>query len=486
VRDEKQIKSYRRSLRSAMVRMKEVATRTVQSQKWDPSLVAEFMQDVDGYTSELLKSANVTLMQLDQKTLTTWANSCAEQGRQVIHLAAEAYELLTPDAWTLEDCDEYMTELDEELKRLKDLFKLFLTDKLNLAMRREAAKLTNNVNTEVTKACKIVQRLIAIHEAGVISEEDQEKETSRPVMGTIGEPVDTSDGSGRYVGLPQEAQTPRPLRRSRSGKENDGEAVSPSQLPPRISSGLTVRISNLQVGTGAPADSSTPQEVESRSLPVIYLDDVADTGRSSPRSARGEGQSRAEEEMGLADSWDLSPGGPRARTRMRPNPPPNTFLVGARPIRGRRIVGATVAPTVQVVPDPAQNAGATQALASATKMKAASQAQATPTRGKEVEAALVTRTAPDLNQDGEIVGAAPEADATTVRNLVAPARVAGALVEAEMRKSTMAAIPRRRRSRETRGAAAGRPLQDATGHLMGEISEGVSLGMRSRARSCRA
>jgi hypothetical protein len=90
----------------------------VQSQKWDPSLVAEFMQDVDGSTSELLKSANAALMQLDQKTLTMWANDCAEQGRQVMHLAAEAYELLlTPDAWTLEDCDEYMTELDEELKR---------------------------------------------------------------------------------------------------------------------------------------------------------------------------------------------------------------------------------------------------------------------------------------------------------------------------------------------------------------------------------
>jgi hypothetical protein len=156
-----------------MVRMKEVATRTVHSQKWDPSLVAEFMQ-------ELLKSANVTLMQLDQKTLTAWANNCAAQGRQVMHLAAEVYELLTPDTWTLEDCDEYMTELDEELKRLEDLFKLVSTDRLNLAMRREAAKLTNNVNTEVKKARKIVQRLIAIHEACVTSDKEQEEETSRP------------------------------------------------------------------------------------------------------------------------------------------------------------------------------------------------------------------------------------------------------------------------------------------------------------------
>ncbi len=148
------------------------------------------------------------------------------------------------------------------------------------------------------------------------------------MMGTIGEPVDVSDGSGRYVRLPQEAQTPHPPRRSRSGKENDGEAVSPSELPPRISTGLSVRISNLQVGAGAPADSSTPQEVESRSLPVIYLDDVANTGRSPPRSTRGEGRSRAEEEIGFAESWDLSPN-PRARTRMRPGPPQYFFGGGS-------------------------------------------------------------------------------------------------------------------------------------------------------------
>jgi hypothetical protein len=240
----------------------------------------------------------------------------------------------------------------------------------------------------VTKARKIVQRLIAIHEAGVTSEEEQEEETSRPVMGTVGEPVDVSDGSGRYVRLPQEAQTPRP-RHSRSGKENDGEAVPPSQLPPRISSGLTVRISNQQVGAGVPVDSSTPQEVESRSLPVIYLDDVANTSRSSPRNARGEGRNGAEEEVGLADGWDLSPG-PGARTWMRPDPPPSTFLVEARPIRGRRIVGATVAPAVLVAPDPAQNGGAVKTSASAIGVKVVNQAQATPVRGKEVGAPLVT------------------------------------------------------------------------------------------------
>jgi uncharacterized protein YoxC len=202
IKDRKLIKSYRRSLKAVILLMKEFATQTVQAQRWDPSLVAEFMQDVDG--------SNVTLMHLDLKTLTMWANSCAEQGKQVMYLASEACELLTTDNWTLEDCDEFMDELDEKLKKLKDLFKQFSTDKLNLAMRREAVKLQNNVNAEVTRAGKIVQRLITIHEAGVASDDKQHDESSRPEMGAIGGLVDASDGSGRYVCLAQEPETPWP------------------------------------------------------------------------------------------------------------------------------------------------------------------------------------------------------------------------------------------------------------------------------------
>jgi hypothetical protein len=164
MRDEKQIKSYRRALTSAMLRMKEVVTRAVQSRRWDPSLVAEFMQDVDGFTSDLLKSANAMLMQLDQKMETIWANSCAPQGRQVMNLAAEAYELLTTDSWTLEECNEFMGELDEESGKLKDLYRQFLTNKLSIAMKRKAADLQNEVDMEMARARGVVQRLITAHE----------------------------------------------------------------------------------------------------------------------------------------------------------------------------------------------------------------------------------------------------------------------------------------------------------------------------------
>ncbi len=84
------------------------------------------------------------------------------------------------------------------------------------------------------------------------------------------------------------------------------------------------------------------------------------------------------------------------------------------------------------------------------------------------------------------MGAALEADATAVKSLVAPVKGEGAQVPVEARKSTMTVIPRMRKSKETKGAAAGRPLQDATGHLAGETSEGINLEMQSRVQSCRA
>jgi hypothetical protein len=363
---------------------------------------------------------------------------------------------------------------------LKDLFKLFSTDRLNLAMRREAAKLTNNVNTEVKKARKIVQRLIAIHEAGVTSEDEQEEETSRPAMGTISEPVDVSDGSGRYVRLPQEAQTPRP-RRSRSGKENDGEAVSPSQLPPRISSGLTVRISNLQVGAGAPVDSSTPQEMESRSLPVIYLDDVANTGRSSPRNARGEGRNGAEEEVGLADGWDLSPG-PRARTRLRPDPPQYFFGGGST--------------------DPRQeNRGSDGRTRSPGGTRSSSERRGREDIGQRIQdeggQSSTSHSGPRQGGRGtthNLDGSRSQSRQRIRGSSAGSRRNGGRECSGTGERSRGAGggrdeeecDERTRRSKGTRGAVVGQPLRDAAGHPVGEISEGISLGMRSRARSCRA
>ena len=84
------------------------------------------------------------------------------------------------------------------------------------------------------------------------------------------------------------------------------------------------------------------------------------------------------------------------------------------------------------------------------------------------------------------MGATPEADSTAGRSQVAPAKGEGAQALAEARKSTMTVIPRMKKSKETKGAAAGRPLQDAIGHLVDKTSEGINRETQSRVRSCRA
>ena len=95
-----------------MVRSKEVVARTAQTQGWDLSLVTSFMEDTDGFTLELIKNANTTLEHLNRENLTRWADSCAEQGGQIMNLTFEVYELLTPNAWTWEECNENVVRIN--------------------------------------------------------------------------------------------------------------------------------------------------------------------------------------------------------------------------------------------------------------------------------------------------------------------------------------------------------------------------------------
>ena len=84
------------------------------------------------------------------------------------------------------------------------------------------------------------------------------------------------------------------------------------------------------------------------------------------------------------------------------------------------------------------------------------------------------------------MGATPEADSTAGRGLVVTVKGEGEQALAQAKRSMMTVIPRMKKSKEAKGAAAGRPLRDETGHLAGETSEGINLETQSRVRSCRA
>jgi hypothetical protein len=132
MRNERQIRSYKHTLSKAMVHSKEAVAKTAQTQGWDLSLVTSFMEDTDGFTSELIKNANTTLEHLNRETLTRWADSCAEQGGQIMNLIFEVYELLTPDAWMWEECNEHVVRVNWVLEKLGSLEKQFARDQLNV------------------------------------------------------------------------------------------------------------------------------------------------------------------------------------------------------------------------------------------------------------------------------------------------------------------------------------------------------------------
>jgi hypothetical protein len=146
-----------------------------------------------------------------------------------------------------------------------------------------------------------VQCLITAHEAGVLSETEQqeepiEQESMRSVMGVINDLVAHPDGSRRYVHIAQEPVTPWP-RRPRPGKENDGKAASSSQIAPRTGLGLTIQTTMHQADAAPPFDASTPQLGEQHHTPTIYLDEVSAIRHTQSQSTQSEEQCDRDEDV---------------------------------------------------------------------------------------------------------------------------------------------------------------------------------------------
>ncbi len=68
---------------------------------------------------------------LNREILSRWADSCAEQGGQVINLTLETYEFLRPNAWIGELCNEHVEKINGKLGKLEDLKEQFSKDQLS-------------------------------------------------------------------------------------------------------------------------------------------------------------------------------------------------------------------------------------------------------------------------------------------------------------------------------------------------------------------
>jgi hypothetical protein len=181
MRNERQIRSYKRTLRKAMVRSKEIVTRTAQTQGWDLSLVASFMEDTDGFTSEVIKNADTTLRHLNQETLTRWVDSCAEQGGQIMNLTVEVYELLIPDTWMWEECNEHVVKINGILEKLGGLEEQFARDQLDAYQNyHEALKIQSDMNAESIEALRTIRCMAKGCEPSFTPDEEEEARRRGP------------------------------------------------------------------------------------------------------------------------------------------------------------------------------------------------------------------------------------------------------------------------------------------------------------------
>jgi hypothetical protein len=77
------------------------------------------------------KEASEKRRHLNREILSRWADSCAEQGGQVINLTLETYEFLRPNTWIGEICNEHVEKINGKLGRLEDLKEQFPKDQLS-------------------------------------------------------------------------------------------------------------------------------------------------------------------------------------------------------------------------------------------------------------------------------------------------------------------------------------------------------------------
>jgi hypothetical protein len=163
--------------------------------------------------SEKNKEVSEKLRHLNREILTRWADSCAEQGGQVINLTLEVYEFLRPNTWMGEICNEHVEKINGKLGKLEGLKKQFSKDQLNACQNyHEALKIQSDMNAELTEVLGTIRCMVLYSKPGITSDEEQEDETSGPRSGAIDGQIDASSDSGECARPTPDLEVLRPCR----------------------------------------------------------------------------------------------------------------------------------------------------------------------------------------------------------------------------------------------------------------------------------
>jgi hypothetical protein len=135
------------------------------------------MLDASGSAAGVLGEADHVLKELEAENRDNWEQRAEMQAWRVISHTAIANENLRAADWTLRDCHEYLEELDDELRAWQRVARELSLSELSNKMRTTAKKRANDVDTEVNRARRLIERIILAIESG--EPPDQRSEARR-------------------------------------------------------------------------------------------------------------------------------------------------------------------------------------------------------------------------------------------------------------------------------------------------------------------
>ncbi len=158
-----------------------------------------------------------------------------------MNLTVEVYELLIPDTWMWEECNENVVKINGILEKLGGLEKQFARDQLNACQNyHEALKIQSDMNAESIEALRTIRCMAIYCEPGFTSDEEREDETSRSGSVAIDGMINTPGDSEKCAQPTPDPEVLQPCRPgppgddeegddNEGGQESSGEVSSPSR-----------------------------------------------------------------------------------------------------------------------------------------------------------------------------------------------------------------------------------------------------------------
>ena len=288
------VKSHKRALISGLRDAEEAIRRAADAHKWTSVVFQDALDEVRGRAVPILDEVEEFLKDMTRKDKQEWAGQCLKLVENTSALASQVSRHLTISDWSLQDCEEFMEDLDKEAGRARKMLLAHLPQDCDAATRKRIAAYQTRLETVYTEAARVLKKLVAEHHAWGRSPRDDEPQQKEPP----GNPLVTEEDKQRCAA--SKASTGARKKEFRFGnleaicgiKDHEGDSNRPS---------------------AESAASSTPKEGDSKSAPSQN----PRGGRNpTPEGASAMGSSEWGCGRGFTSDWgDMGGDGATARDR---------------------------------------------------------------------------------------------------------------------------------------------------------------------------